>query len=334
MEQQPRNNKAGKIILFSVLGAGVIVGSVFMYRKFAKDSKLFRGDDFTTGDDESELPEIPVTAAATAAASTTPIVTYKPKPIDSGFPLKLKSRGKLVLDVQNALIKKYGADKVLTKYGADGIYDTELFDTLISKGLPTWIDAAAYAKIMAINNPKGTDDTKGSDTTNSGSSDTKDGNGKDEWDTTRINNYLVKAVKMPNFFWTVDALKKIKNKSQYNNVNIKFSKERVSGGTRKTIVNAVFDTFKDSKERKRLKEEFLRIGLNYDAKKNKWSLAGVLSGIKSTIDTHVWDAQGRHVPVKANTYLGQDIAVADGVIEFVTESGKHLFVESFSIANL
>lgn len=335
MEQQARNNNTGKIILFSVLGAGVVVGSFVLYKKLAKDSKLFRGEDFMTGDDESELPELPATTAVTNAASTAPVVNYKPQQSDSGFPLKLRSKGQLVRDVQNALVKKYGKDNVLTKHGVDGDYGTELFDTLIAKGLPTWIDAAAYAKIMAINNPSTKDDPKSSGSSNSGNSQTKDGDNKDKpWDASRINNYLVKAIGMPNFFWTVDALKKIKNRSEYNNTNIKFSKERVSGGTRKTIVTAVFDTFKKSSERKRLKEEFLRMGLKYDAKKNSWSLAGVLSGIKSTIDTHVWDANGKYIPVKANTYLGQDIAVNDGVIEFVADNGKHLFVQSFSIANL
>lgn len=241
--------KTKVIIAVSTLGLGAIG---FLVWKFVKESKLPNKSDMKEAGSANELPfDVPEVKVAPKQISTVKS--------SSTFPLKMGSRGQLVKDIQNALIKKYGAS-VLPKYGADGDYGMELFTTLQAKKLPTWIDSLAYAKIISINTGvvKEEDDTKVN----------KDGK-NEVYTPIRIANYLHKAVDNSNVFYALDALKKIKNTKQFMAVSTEFKKD-MTGFFYKGIVDALMDEFDNSEYRKKIGDQFQRIGLKFDGK--RWSV--------------------------------------------------------------
>jgi len=65
-------------------------------------------------------------------SSYTPYRSSSSGSSSSGFPLKKGSRGTLVTNLQNALIKKYGR-AILPKYGADGAFGSETQNALVSR---------------------------------------------------------------------------------------------------------------------------------------------------------------------------------------------------------
>ena len=233
----------------------------------------------------------------------------------SGFPLKKGSRGTLVTNLQNALIKKYGA-AILPKYGADGDFGSETYNALIAKGLPTVIDEDAFTKIVL----GGGSVSSGATSSSSGSSSSS-----------QIASNIHTAIGQDDFSAVLTELKKIKSVSSYTAVNTVFKQTRI-GLVRKTLVTALLDQFTASSEKKSLNQEFYRMGLKYDG--SKWSLSG-LSGIVDrlvTIEpTRVWDENGRTLNVPKATILGEYLDANDGVTEFETLDGRRLFVPTLSI---
>ena len=190
--------------------------------------------------------------------SSAPKPKTKPK-ADSGFPLKMGSKGQLVRDVQEALVKKYGPSILKTPPGVDGDYGPDLFNALQSKKLPTWIDSLAYAKIMSINTAPGkTDGGKPLPVPTK-----KDEPTKDESLPVRVANYLHSAVSNDKVFWAIDALKRIKDKKHFMAVSTEFKKD-MSGWSYKTIVNALKDAFLRNDYYPKILDQYKRIGLTFD----------------------------------------------------------------------
>lgn len=261
------------------------------------------------------------TNSVTLPTNTSSYTPSKPKPSSSssgssGFPLKKGSRGTLVTNLQNALIKKYGAT-ILPKYGADGDFGSETYNALLAKGHPTVIDEDAFTKIVL--------GTGTSSSTSSGQSSTTQ-------TASTISYHIHKAIEEGNFSYAVKYLKKIGSVSKYTAVNTVFKKKKI-GWVSKTLVTALLDAFTSASEKKSLNQEFYRIGLKYDG--SKWSLAG-LSGIINrlvTIEpTRVWDESGRTLNVPKATILGEYLDANDGVTEFETLDGRRLFVPTQSIS--
>ena len=241
------------IIGVALVGAGGI--GYLIYRQL-QDSKLPEKRDMEEAEDRADLlDQIKPDPLPPPPGNSTP----KPKPkADSGFPLKMGSKGQLVRDVQEALVKKYGPSILKTPPGIDGDYGPDLFNALQSKNLPTWIDSLAYTKIMSINTSPGkTDPGKPKP------KPTKDDPSKDESLPVRVANYLHSAVSNDKVFWAIDALKRIKNKGHFMAVSTEFKKD-MSGWSYKTIVNALKDQFLRNDYYPKILDQYKRIGLTFD----------------------------------------------------------------------
>ena len=232
-----------------------------------------------------------------------------------GFPIRKGSRGSLVTSLQNALIKKYGAG-ILPKYGADGHFGSEMQNALSSKGLPTRIDSDLFTKIIL---------SVGSSSTGSST-----GSGASSTD---IATDLHNAISRDDLNSAITTLRKIKDVSGYSAVSSLFKQTRI-GFVRKTLVTGLLDRFNSTSEKKKLNQEFYRIGLKYDG--SKWSLSGgmdVLMDQLVTIEpTKVWDSSGKTIKVPKGTILGEYLDANNGSTEFETVDRKRLFVKTSSIS--
>lgn len=295
---------------YVLIGLGVVaVGTgAYVYYQIQKKKRENATKEF----------EKAINTSSATLPSTTTTPSKKPSTSSSytsGFPLKKGSKGTLVSNLQNALIKKYGTG-ILPKYGADGVFGSETYNALLSKGLTTVVDEDTFTKIVLS-----------SGTSSSGSQFDSSGSNNSQ-----IASTLHLAISEDDFSAVITQLKKIKSVSSYTSVNTLFKETRI-GFVRKTIVTALLDQFTSSSEKKSLNEEFYRIGLKYDG--SKWSLSG-LSGIINrlvTIEpTRVWDDNGRTLNIPTATILGEYLDANDGVTEFETLDGRRLFVPTQSIS--
>ena len=290
---------------YILVGLGVVAvgtGAYFYFRQQKK--KRNQTSDFTEAITTNSLPlPAPTTSSSSSSGSS-----------NSGFPLKKGSRGTLVTNLQNALIKKYGAS-ILPRYGADGGFGSETVSALISKGLPTTISSEVFTQIVL---------SSGSSSTSSGGSTTT---------SSSISSSLHSAITKDNISSAIAALKNIKDVNGYTSVNSVFKQTRI-GFVRKTLVTALLDRFNSTSEKKQLNEQFYRIGLKYDG--SKWSLSGMLGAVSDqlvTIEpTKIWDESGRSLQVPRATILGEYLDANNGVTEFETLDRRRLFVKTTSIS--
>lgn len=246
---------------------------------------------------------------------------HQPLPIPSGsatgFPLRKGSRGNNVRLLQQILIQKYGRS-ILPKYGADGVWGTEVEDALISKGLPTELSQSDFQMITKGQSPKP------SSTSNSASSNST------TLDPLKTSNSLHDAIGKHDFTKVLRLLGYIHNVGQYKKVNEYFKSQRPSfgSGVRMTLVNALLYKFKTSWGKKQLNNHFHRMGLLFDGE--KWSLDGVSlhNQIKTIRSTRVWNKVGEAMIVPVHTVLGRFEAAKNGITQFTTLDGKTLFVNT------
>jgi hypothetical protein len=236
----------------------------------------------------------------------------------SGFPLSKGSRGDLVRNIQEALIAKFGAT-ILPKYGADGIWGTELQNALIAKGFPTTVDAATFSSIIGTTEVATTDTTSVSTTTTT----------KKKFNPDLLATNLRVAVLDDDFERSIELLKKIWTVSGYTKVNDIFKEKRI-GGVRKTIVNALLTQFSEAAQKKKLNEQFYRIGLKYNG--SQWSLSGLdqilCDQIMSLKESPVWNREGKSIKVPEATILGMFLDAKNGVTKFRTLDDKVLFIHT------
>lgn len=290
---------------YILVGLGVVAvgtGAYFYFQQQKK--KRNQTSDFTEAITTNSLPlPAPTTSSSSSSGSS-----------NSGFPLKKGSRGTLVTNLQNALIKKYGAS-ILPRYGADGGFGSETLSALISKGLPTTISSDVFTQIVL---------SSGSSPTSSGGSTTT---------FSSISSSLHSAITKDNISSAIAALKNIKNVTGYTSVNSVFKQTRI-GFVRKTLVTALLDRFNSTSEKKQLNQQFYRIGLKYDG--SKWSLSGISGAVIDqlvTIEpTKIWDESGRSLQVPRATILGEYLDANNGVTEFETLDRRRLFVKTTSIS--
>lgn len=290
---------------YILVGLGVVAvgtGAYFYFQQQKK--KRNQTSDFTEAITTNSLPlPAPTTSSSSSSGSS-----------NSGFPLKKGSRGTLVTNLQNALIKKYGAS-ILPRYGADGGFGSETVSALISKGLPTTISSDVFTQIVL---------SSGSSPTSSGGSTTT---------SSSISSSLHSAITKDNISSAIAALKNIKNVTGYTSVNSVFKQTRIDL-VRKTLVTALLDRFNSTSEKKQLNQQFYRIGLKYDG--SKWSLSGISGAVIDqlvTIEpTKIWDESGRSLQVPRATILGEYLDANNGVTEFETLDRRRLFVKTTSIS--
>jgi len=286
---------------YLLVGLGVVtVGAgAFLYMQQQKKKKQnashLIADSFTT--ETAQLP----TSSTTSGGSTS-----------SGFPLKKGSRGTLVINLQNALIKKYGAS-ILPRYGADGSFGSETVNALLSKGLPTKITSELFSQLVI-----GSGGSSYSSSTSSSSS---------------ISKALHAAIIKNSLSSALQALKNIKDVAGYTAVNTIFKKTRVDL-VRKTLVTALLSRFNSSSKKKEINAELYRIGLKYDG--SQWALSGTygvsIDQLISIEPTHIWDDDGRKINVPTATILGEYLDANNGVTEFETLDRRRLYVKTTAIS--
>lgn len=223
---------------------------------------------------------------------------FTPKPsasIGDGFPLKRGSRGSRVVTLQNALIRKYGSG-ILPKYGADGIFGSEVESALSKSGLPTQVNESTYQSLVASSAPN--------------AKSTADG--------------LRNAVLQRNHTSAMSLLKTINSQDDYRNVSNEFVKHYI-GGVRKTLVNGLLDAGFSEDQKQQIRLQFTRMGLSYDG--SKWSLSG-LDGLPlvSLSETVIW--KDKHTPIQMpkGVILGRETARKGDKVWF--RQGQHEFLVS------
>lgn len=338
-QQKKGSNPTVKYLLLSLGVIALGTGGYFLFKRILKKNS---DDDIQSavnrigsGEDELVIP------APSSSSSSTPVISpsysapsYNPAPQNSSFPLKKKSKGTLVKDIQMALIRQYGAS-ILPKWGADGDYGTELETALISKGLPTLISSEDYAKII-IGKPSTTSSS------NSGKDDDKDskGDNQEEISSPALSKKLHTAIQNESFETAIGLLKRIKDTNKYIKVNEIFKSTNVNFSTKDgyiyvtkmTLVNALLKRFFATSEKKKLNDQFHRIGLKFDG--SKWSLAGFSSQDNRLITikaTKVWNNTGTSVFVPSSTILGTFRRAKNGICELQTIDGKTLYVNTTAI---
>ncbi len=120
MENKTQNKRKIILIGLSVLGTGV---AGFLGWNYLKKKKANQEEDTTS-------------FTETASVNTAPVK-------NDSFPLKRGSKGNRVTQLQNALVKKFGAS-ILPKYGVDGMFGKEVEAALVRAKLPTSINESTY----------------------------------------------------------------------------------------------------------------------------------------------------------------------------------------------
>jgi hypothetical protein len=311
----PKNKKAQKkkIILTSLaVGAAGILG-YFGWQYIKKKKGKKSGDEalvLPTPKNDTVKPKVvykyitPKVPRDTVPRDTTPIFNYDtiptPPKATADFPLRSGSKGEKVRHLQEALISKYGK-QVLPKYGADGYFGGEMVTALRKLKLPTSIDQTIYNVI-----------TQGVAATNNS-----------------LANQLVSAASKNDFTTAITLLKKIKNKTGYEEVSNEFKNLRIKGGVRQTLVNGMLNSFTKDEQRQAIRFQFIRMGLQYDGK--KWSLS-VLDGlpIMTTEATTVWANANQSLQVPAKMVLGTEVSRRLDYTLFENK-GKYFLVHSKTV---
>ena len=287
-----------KYILYGLGTVGAIGTGAFFYLQYQKKqaNKNSITDAFSTA-------SLPLPAPSTSGGKSNSNGT------SGTFPLKKGSRGALVKNLQNTLIKKFGV-RILPRYGADGSFGTETLNALISKGLTAVITSEIFSKLILGDNSSSPQFSL------------------DE----QLSDRLREAVISGSFSRAIQALKQIKSTDHYQRVGDFFKRERI-GTTRKTIVTALLYRFYASSQKKQINTEFYRIGLKYDG--SKWALkglGGLIDQLVTIESTKVWDGTGQTMNVPIATILGEYLDANNGVTEFETLDRKRLFVKTTAIS--
>jgi len=311
-----------KYLLWGLGAVAVGTGGYFLFKHLQSKKDNTEIEDFKEQISSGESP-VTITKSSDYSAPSAPAParsnsgSYRPTPTNSTFPLKRKSKGTLVKDVQLALIKQFGSS-ILPKYGADGYYGAEMEAALVSKGFPKVIDNETYAKIVIGKNQSVKPAVKPEKTKEVGSK--------------TISYALHKAIEKDDIVKALYALKLIRNGAKYTMVNEEFKKVKI-GLVSKTIVNALHVQFNTPEYKKRLNAEFYRMGLKYDG--SKWSLSGLGYSddlIQTITKTWVWDKRGRKALIPKFTILGHLIRSTKTLTEFETRVGITLFVKTNAIS--
>ena len=239
--------------------------------------------------------------------------SFTPRPAvitNNNFPLRQGSRGTLVKQLQQALIRQFGSN-ILPRFGADGIWGNETQTALTSKGLPTLITEKEFGRIT------------GKDSTNA----------PDGFDPSRLAREITQGINVRNFNGINKLLGNLKSVNDYDAVNREFKTIRLFG-VRHTLVNALFKFFTNPSQKETIRQHLLRMGLKFDGQ--KWSLFGLgrLEGksIVTTRPTVIWDGNDTTVEVPANLLLGNEITSESGFTRFETLDKHQLIVKSNAIA--
>ena len=139
MEKTAHNKRKVILIGLGVLGTGV---AGFFGWHYWKKKKASQEDDSTAITDSSNAMTTTSTNTNTASAR------------NDEFPLKKGSKGNRVTQLQNAIVKKFGAS-ALPKYGVDGMFGSEVEAALVRAKMPTSINQITYTKLVGASGLSG-----------------------------------------------------------------------------------------------------------------------------------------------------------------------------------
>jgi hypothetical protein len=128
MENKTHNKRKTILIGLGVLGTGV---AGFLGWHYLKNKKKANQEEDTSS----------MTESSGGGSSSMPSAK------NDDFPLKRGSKGNRVTQLQNALVKKYGAS-ILPKYGVDGMFGKEVEAALVRAKMPTSINEINYTKLV------------------------------------------------------------------------------------------------------------------------------------------------------------------------------------------
>ncbi len=243
--QATGKSKAKKAVLFSLGTLALGTLAFFGIKQFKKHKNQ-------SNDENSET--------TTDLDSKIPVQTRPSNPSRSGvstvhagntFPLALRSKGDKVVQLQQSLMRTFGSG-IFPKYGADGIFGTELRDFLFSKGYKTPLSQADFQKI------------------------TKPQTAPPPlvvFDPAAIAKGVYNAIIAKNYTSAITLVKAITNTTSYSAVSEKFKLYRLYGGVRQTLVTAMLKSFPEKSQTENTKQVFVKMGLKYNAVTDKWSLA-------------------------------------------------------------
>jgi hypothetical protein len=295
MSQVKNSQSKTKYILIG-LGVVALTGTALYLVTRRKSNEQFDVDNLPTSTPQTTvMPKVP------AAPSLSP--RYSPSaPSSPGFPLKVGSSGELVKNLQEALIKKYGAS-ILPQWGADGQWGSELQNALIDKKLPTVIDSKQYEKMIAGNI------------------------GTNKFDPVGVTKYLFQAIAKKDFGKADRVLGWIHTKDGYRAVDNETRRILTAKGNNWGILESLFGRFTSKSQVKKLNAHFHRIGLRYDG--SNWSLYGIdQPQLRSLCSTKVWNSNGQSIRVPENTILGEFVEAGNGITKFRTLDDKLLYAST------
>ncbi|PBQ32750.1 hypothetical protein CNR22_13515 [Sphingobacteriaceae bacterium] len=237
--------KAKKAVLLS-LGTLALGTLAFFGIKHLKKQKNESNDnsDQTTDNLDTKIP-------VQTHTNSLPRTSVRPANAGNAFPLNLGAKGNKVLELQQSLVRTFGAS-IFPKYGADGVFGTELADFLRNKGYGVPLSEAEFKKITQTQTTTQTPLTI--------------------FDPTSIALGIYKAIVAKDFNSVITLLKAITNTKNYSLVSEKFKNYRVNGGVRQTLVTALFKSFPEKSQTEATKQVFLKMGLKYNEATDKWSI--------------------------------------------------------------
>ncbi len=245
MQKNPATNKgkAKKAVLLS-LGTLALGTLAFFGIKQFKKKKNNDNSDQTTDNLDHQVP-------VQTHSNPVPRTSVRPANAGNAFPLNLRAKGDKVLQLQQSLMRTFGAN-IFPKYGADGVFGTELADFLRSKGYGIPLSEAEFKKITQAQTTAQAPLTA--------------------FDPASVAKGVFNAIIAKDYNSAITLLKAITNTTNYSLVSEKFKNYRLYGGVRQTLVTAMFKFFPEKSQKENTKLVFKKMGLKHNEATDKWSI--------------------------------------------------------------
>lgn len=315
-QKQVEQTRIRKKYIIYGISAGAVLGGGYLLFNYLQDRKLMdRSQSLTVN---NILPSLPASFNASSSSA--------------GFPLKKGSKGSLVVQLQNALLKLGGQPATSIRSTSirpdgtpDGVFGNGTEKALQAGGYPTTVTESVFAQIAGGGVAPSNKNSKA------------------------IAEELIKAANSKNLFAALSALKQMQNSGDYLSVRSHFANARVGGVSVTTPVNALLSVaFKSNEPAKvKIRAEFLRMGLKQNSS-GVWTLSGLGElGSISEIQRYVQDSQVLDLVItekptllingqgdymlpalEPNTVIGYLTNTLKGVSQILTENGVTVYAPS------
>lgn len=314
---KPKAGVQRKYIIYG-LGAGAVLGGGYLLYNFLQDRAVMqRGQGLTVN---NIIPALPVSVPRTTSSSS--------------FPLRSGSRGELVKQLQQGLLRLGGeaashirSTSIRPDGSPDGVFGSGTEKALRAAGYSTTVSESSFSKIVGSS-------TAATSKTMSSKA---------------IADELIKASNSRNLFAALAALKQMQNTNDYLSVRNHFSNAIVGGVRVTSPVNALLSVaFKNNEPAKvKIRAEFTRIGLK-QSPSGTWTLSGLgeletLEELQSYLKdsqalnvaitqkpTMLRNGQGNYIipAIPARTVVGYLANDHKGVAQIITENGVTVYAPS------